>query len=136
MDKLIIAPCGVICNLCIAYQRDKNKCAGCNQAGNTAKHCDSCRIKHCENKNNKEMLCCECSNFPCKRIKDLDKRYKTKYGESPVYNLQTIRDSGMEQFVVMIEKQWKCSNCDTLLCVHRELCLSCGVNNPNFPVKS
>ncbi|MDR1623415.1 MAG: DUF3795 domain-containing protein [Tannerellaceae bacterium] len=130
-----IAPCGVICNLCIAYQRDKNKCVGCNNVGKKPNHCNNCRIKNCENKSNKEALCNECSNFPCKRIKDLDKRYKIKYGESIIHNFSTINNLGMEHFFTMIEGQWKCNKCGNWLCVHREICLSCGANNPNFPAK-
>jgi hypothetical protein len=136
MEQLNIAPCGVICNLCIAYLRDKNKCAGCNNNGSKPNHCHSCRIKNCENKSNKESLCNECSNFPCKKMRDLDKRYKIKYGESPICNLQTIKDSGMDRFLIIVEKQWQCDKCGKALCVHRENCLSCGTHNPNFPAKS
>lgn len=29
MDKTLIAPCGMNCQLCYAFQREKNKCPGC-----------------------------------------------------------------------------------------------------------
>jgi hypothetical protein len=96
MNKLSVAPCGVICDLCSGYQRDRNKCVGCNNTGNKPNHCNSCIIRNCEEKSNEKTLCNKCGKFPCKRIKDLDRRYKTKYGESPMDNLQMINEKGME----------------------------------------
>lgn len=29
MKHISIAPCGVICDICLGYQREKNKCVGC-----------------------------------------------------------------------------------------------------------
>ncbi|MDR2798545.1 MAG: hypothetical protein LBB80_09385 [Treponema sp.] len=134
MDNLSVAPCGVICNLCSGYQRDKNKCVGCNNVGNKVNHCNTCRIKNCEEKNNKELLCNECIKFPCKIIKNLDKRYKTKYGESPINNLQIIKEKGIEIFIKMEKDNWKCKNYGKILCVHKKNYLECGETNPHYPI--
>ncbi len=134
MNKTSIAPCGVICDICLGFQRDKNKCAGCNSTGNKVRHCAVCSIKLCaEKKGDERLLCYECIKFPCRRIKDLDKRYTLKYGESPVRNLQMIRETGLPQFIATEEERWKCSRCGHLLCVHREVCLICGNKNEYFP---
>lgn len=134
MNNLSIAPCGIICDICSGYQREKNKCAGCLNTGNKPHHCTVCSIKSCaEKKGNEELLCHECLKFPCKRIKDLDKRYTLKYGERPIQNLAGIKDTGLWQFIEIEKEKWKCDECGQLLCVHREVCLSCGNKNKYFP---
>jgi len=30
MSTVLIAPCGMNCRLCMAYQRDKKQCKGCH----------------------------------------------------------------------------------------------------------
>ncbi len=134
MKHLSIAPCGVICDICLGYQREKNKCVGCLNTGNKPYHCTVCSIKSCaEKKGNEALLCNECVKFPCGRIKDLDKRYIFKYGESPIQNLERIKVIGMQQFIDMEKEKWKCNKCGHLLCVHREVCLNCGHKNEYFP---
>jgi hypothetical protein len=134
MNNSSIAPCGVICDLCLGFQRKKNKCVGCSNIGNKPNHCSVCSIKSCpEKKGNDILLCYECSKFPCRRIKDLDKRYRLKYGESPVQNLNEIKQTGLTNFIAIQKEKWKCGNCGQLLCVHREVCLSCGSKNAYFP---
>lgn len=134
MNYASIAPCGVICDLCVGFQRTKNKCAGCNSTGNKPYHCTACSIKSCPEKNgNEELLCCECEKFPCSRIKNLDRRYTTKYGESPLSNLQRIKEVGFSEFLETEKEKWKCIECGHLLCVHRHECLNCGSINTFFP---
>lgn len=127
MNNASIAPCGVNCDTCIGFQRDKNRCAGCNSTGNKPYHCTVCSIKMCEHKSGDEKtLCNQCDMFPCRRIKDLDKRYRTKYRVSLIENLNTIKDIGLTQFIELEEGKWTCSSCGQLLCVHRDTCLNCG----------
>ncbi len=134
MNNPIIAPCGVICNICLGFQREKNRCVGCNNTGNKPYHCTVCSIKTCpEKKGDETLLCYDCTKFPCRRIKDLDKRYTMKYGESPIQNLNQIKEIGLAQFIDSEMVKWKCSNCGQLLCVHRADCLICGNKNEYFP---
>ncbi len=134
MNNASIAPCGVICDICLGYQRDKNKCAGCNYTGNKPYHCTVCSIKTCpEKKGNEKLLCYDCIKFPCRRIKNLDKRYTLKYGESPIRNLNKIKETGLAQFIDSEKEKWECSKCGQLLCVHREACMNCGNINEHFP---
>lgn len=136
MNNNSIAPCGVICDICLAYQREKNKCVGCLNTGNKPYHCTVCSIKSCDEKQaNEELLCYECRKFPCRRIKNMDKRYITKYGESPVQNLNNIKDMGLQQFIEIQKEKWKCIRCGELLCVHQDVCLNCGNQNVHFPEK-
>jgi hypothetical protein len=135
MNIASIAPCGVICDICLGFQRDKNTCVGCNNIGNKPYHCTVCSIKSCaEKRGNEKLLCYDCAKFPCRRIKDLDKRYTLKYGESPILNLNKIKEIGLTQFINFEKDKWKCKQCGHLLCVHREICLKCGYKNEYFPL--
>lgn len=136
MNNSSIAPCGVICDICLGFQRSKNKCVGCNNTGNKPYHCTVCSIKTCSEKNgNEKLLCYDCIKFPCRRIKDLDKRYTIKYGESPIQNLFKIKEIGLDSFIATEIEKWKCSNCGDLLCVHSQVCLKCSKTNKYFPSK-
>jgi len=135
LNSLTPAPCGVVCELCIAYQRSKNKCAGCLADGNKPKHCTICSIKFCSEKDSEQDLCINCSKFPCRRIKDLEKRYTSRYGESPITNMQNVKEQGFNDFQKNIRKIWTCSHCGNLLSAHREFCIVCGKRNPNYPSK-
>jgi len=52
-----------------------------------------------EKKGDEKLLCYECLKFNCRRIRNLDKRYKSKYGESPIQNLINIKEFGLPQFI-------------------------------------
>jgi len=132
MDEKLIAPCGMNCSLCIAYQfreRDLNKkgfhrtyCAGCIPRGKNCTHmADQCELVA------KGMVrfCYECDMFPCKRLKALDKRYRTKYHMSMIENLQHIKEDGIESFLAAQEHKWQCPKCGQFLCCHNGLCLNC-----------
>lgn len=133
---MTLAPCGVVCELCIGFQRIKNKCVGCLSSGNKPKHCTVCSIKNCPEKDSEEDLCINCDKFPCRRLRDLEKRYSTRYGESPTENMRTAQEQGREAFSEIIRNTWTCSHCGTLLSAHRETCIVCGSDNINYPIES
>lgn len=116
------------CALCLAYQREKNYCPGCREVNKDRfKHRRTCIIKNCEYfKKSKEKFCNDkCKKYPCRRLKNLDKRYRTKYHMSMLENLEDIKKLGIRQFVKNEKKRWKCEQCGNLICVHRG-CLRCG----------
>ena len=136
MNTESVAPCGVICDICLAFQRSKNTCVGCTASGSKPHHCTVCSIKACpEKQGDLTALCIDCRKFPCRRIGNLDTRYTTKYGESPIGNLNSIEVDGLTKFLRHAEEQWKCRQCGELLCVHRQACLHCGARNPYFPAR-
>jgi putative acetyltransferase len=134
MENNSLAPCGVICDLCMAFQRTRNKCVGCLADGNKPYHCTVCSIKDCpEKQGNPAALCSECPKYPCRRIKDLNKRYIAKYGENLMQNLDSARKDGLAAFITVARQKWRCPACGQFLCVHAEQCLHCGAANPYFP---
>lgn len=130
MKERLIAPCGMNCRLCMAYQREKNQCKGCRDDCCIAyKTKSGCIIKNCHViQNNKTGFCFECDKFPCKRLKQLDLRYKTKYHMSMIENLENIKYNGLDIFLLNEEKRWTCSVCGCIICVHKKVCTKC--NNP------
>jgi hypothetical protein len=127
-NEFLIAPCGINCRLCYAYSREKNVCPGCR--GDDAfkmKSCLMCKIKNCAKRVSGGFIYCfECETYPCELIKHLDKRYRTKYGTSPIANLHVILESGIQQHVENENKKWICPQCGAMLCMHKAQCLECG----------
>ena len=135
MDQNLIAPCGMNCGLCISYQFNMSDL---NKAGFKRKYCPGCiprgenctfMADHCDLIGQGIVrFCFECENFPCKRLKALDKRYRTKYHLSMIENLNSIRDFGMENFLDGERIKWACPKCGELICCHNGLCLNCNLD--------
>lgn len=126
MKAALIAPCGMNCRLCYGYIRPRNKCLGCNAPnGSKAKSCVNCRIAVCEKRNqNGWLTCADCDTY-CQRLKDLDKRYRSKYHMSMIKNLIILRDHGIDFFLDQQERKFRCPSCGETICVHRTECPSC-----------
>ena len=121
----LIAPCGMNCGICLGYLREEKKCPGCrNQDKGNSDYCRKCIIKNCTKRKNN--YCYSCNNFPCYRMKQLDKRYRAKYNMSMIENLENIKKLGIRKFVKNEEKRWKCKKCSGVICVHRGFCLNCN----------
>ena len=128
MNTLHIAPCGMNCALCIGHIREKNPCEGCGGNDHTKPNaCRNCSIVLCEKRKAIDHgFCCDCPSYPCTRMKNLDKRYRAKYGMSMFENLAYIKEHGMRAFLAREEERWKCTECGTTLSVHRTACVECG----------
>ncbi len=125
MDAALIAPCGMNCALCYAYQRDKNHCDGCRSDNIPSEYCRRCVIKNCKTRLENSWADCSLCEKPCQRLKQLDKRYRTKYGMSMLANLEVIRVQGMNVFLNEQAAKWTCPDCGSLICVHRGRCINC-----------
>jgi len=125
--EILIAPCGMNCGACIAFMRDKNKCPGCRVFSKEhSNYVRKCKIKECEIlKGSDSGFCYDCDVFPCRRMKQLDKRYSTKYRTSLIANLLTIKDKGVRYFLESESAKWTCPACGAELSIHRDFCPSC-----------
>ncbi|MDA3927640.1 MAG: DUF3795 domain-containing protein [Prolixibacteraceae bacterium] len=124
----LIAPCGMNCGICIGHLRDKKPCAGCFKKDdkNKPSQCRSCGIANCENLIKTESgFCYDCIKYPCARLRQLDKRYRTNYGMSMIANLENIKTNGLSYFLNHEESKWKCKVCGAGVSVHRSFCLKC-----------
>ncbi len=132
MEKENIAPCGINCELCSGFQRRKKRCSGCNSLKEKPAYCTTCKIKHCAEKATTTEFCISCRKYPCSRLKNLDKRYRTKYGVDIYDNMKTIQEKGMAGFLQSEEEKWKCGKCGEILCMHKPVCISCGERNQYY----
>lgn len=122
MKAELIAPCGLNCAVCSAYLRDKKPCSGCQELDTR------CVVKHCETiKTNASGFCFECDKFPCRRLKQLDKRYSSRYNMYPIENLECIRDNGMQTLLEREEKKWRCPECGGIISCHIGFCQHCAL---------
>jgi hypothetical protein len=125
----LIAPCGMNCGICLGYLREKNRCLGCRKMDESESgHCRKCIVRNCPILEDRKMRFCSdrCDKYPCRRLRDLDKRYRTKYGMSMIENLDNIKRTGIRDFVRNEKTRWKCRKCGSTICVHRDFCLKCG----------
>lgn len=131
----LIAPCGMNCGLCIAYQSQlhdlkkqgfhRQYCPGCIPRGKNCLHMgDKCE----QLRDGSVRFCFECTDFPCQRLKMLDKRYRTKYHMSMIENLRSIQENGIDTFMSEQKKRWKCEKCGGEICCHNGLCLACDLS--------
>lgn len=126
----LIAPCGMNCAICMGHLlREKNKCPGCRDgSANKPVSCVRCIILNCGLLKNNNLKYCsaKCEKYPCTRLKNLDKRYRTKYNMSMIENLENIAQQGIRVFVKNEKIRWTCPECGGIICVHRGYCSECG----------
>ena len=130
MNPELIAPCGMNCGICVAYfgytmggTQRKMRCVGCIPSGKSCGHLK----KYCGKLRKKEIdYCYVCTDFPCKHIQRLDEKYRERFGYSTVDNLEYIRDKGMEKFLKLQQKRYRCRNCGSVICVQDGRCYSCN----------
>jgi hypothetical protein len=129
MNKDLIAPCGLNCAICSAYLREKNKCHGCaNMDSYQISFGRKCTVRNCETiKNNVSGFCYECSNFPCRRLRQIDKRYSSNYSVSILENLDIIENEGIEVFLAREEEKWTCPECGRTISCHAGFCHDCAL---------
>jgi hypothetical protein len=135
MEEKMIAPCGMNCALCVHYQAMKNDIS---QEGFHRGYCPGCIPRgqnclfmkgSCSKLGNGEVrFCYECPDFPCKRLKALDARYRTKYHMSMIDNLRFIQENGMDTFLQKEDTAWNCPQCGEPICCHNGLCFHCNLD--------
>lgn len=134
MQESLIAPCGMNCSLCIAYQF---RVFDINRHGFHRRSCPACmpRGEHCTHMSDacgklakgEVRFCFTCERYPCKRLKQLDLRYRKKYHMSMIENLDFIQRHGMDTFLAKETAKWTCPKCGEVLCCHNGLCLNCDL---------
>jgi hypothetical protein len=106
----------------MAFLLEKNWCAGCYAPD---RFCSiHCTISACGNV--RERYRHDCGGFPCRRLKQLDRRYRTNYHMSMLENLAAIRKDGIRAFVRRERERWTCKACGGTINVHTYRCSACG----------
>jgi hypothetical protein len=118
----LIAPCGLDCAICIAFLREKNRCGGCYTPERQCRR--NCPVFTCYQV--KDGYHHTCAEFPCRRLKLIDERYRKKYHVSMLDNLAAIREDGIRAFVKSERVRWTCKVCGGTIDVHHYRCSVCG----------
>jgi hypothetical protein len=110
------APCGIDCGICELYvckddinlynkliergmPKDKLPCAGCRSIeGKCPVIGDICETYTCVIEHKVEF-CYECNEFPCVKLHPAVNRAEILPHNMKVYNLCTIKQSGLEKFI-------------------------------------
>ncbi len=127
MEAMLVAPCGMNCNICKSHLRRYRACSGCNADNHDR---PLCVFHKCETiKNNDSGLCLECEQYPCKQLKKADTKHKRRDGMSMIANLEYIKAHGITAFLKIEEEKWKCPECGGVICVGAWsiACSDCGL---------
>jgi hypothetical protein len=129
-ESILVAPCGIYCGVCRGFMRPKNKCSGCRiDSELKPAYCKTCIIVNCELRAKTESgFCYDCEKFPCQRMKQLDKRYRTKYNTSLIQNLIVIKEKGMQTFLKLEKEKRTCTICGSIISIHDKGCGTCNKN--------
>lgn len=109
-DQDLIAPCGLYCGECEAFQ--DGRCGGCiSRQGLCLKYTKICKIYNCCVGAKELRFCSECKEFPCGKF--------TKFFNTPIWhdevvsNLRLIKKTNAEEFlkgqVKRVKKLIKCA---------------------------
>lgn len=130
-ENIMVAPCGMNCGTCIAYLREKKKCPGCRiYSAEKSISVQRCIIQKCAYlERTSSKFCYDCEKFPCLRLKQLDKRYRTRYRTSFIENLMMIKEKGIDNFLAFESKRRTCPDCGSVISVHRDSCQICLKNS-------
>lgn len=125
IENIMFAPCGMNCKVCYKHCYHKKPCGGCLKGDNgKPEHCRNCKIKECI----KEMgvsYCYECTEYPCKQIKKLEKSYNTRYGASLMENSKFVKDNDITAFMKHQKEKYICPNCGGIISIHDSECSEC-----------
>ena len=125
IDINMFAPCGMNCKVCYRHCYHKKPCEGClNGDKGKPEHCRKCKIKDCIRA--KELTYCyECSDYPCKQIKSLEKSYQTRYHASLMDNSRMVCEMGTDVFMKQQKEAYTCPHCGGIISLHDRECSEC-----------
>jgi hypothetical protein len=120
-----LAICGMICSVCYRHLNKNNPCPGCasDEPGKPA-HCRDCSISLCAGEKGL-AFCFLCGEFPCRRVKNLDRSYVRRYHVSLVAFGVRAKGIGAENFLAEELPKWTC-NCGGIISLHDGVCSECG----------
>ena len=125
IDMSMFAPCGMNCKVCYKHCYHKKPCAGClvDDKGKP-EHCRKCKIKDCI-KEKALSYCFDCSEYPCRLIKNLEKSYNERYQASLMENSYFVRKHGLDCFMKQQKEKYTCPKCGGIISIHDKECSEC-----------
>ncbi|MDD4870055.1 MAG: DUF3795 domain-containing protein [Kiritimatiellae bacterium] len=132
------AYCGDYCGSCPnmvasekATKKSEIKCYGCKPNRPNGQK-GSCKIKLCALKE-KVSSCSKCKEYPCEKLRKYHTSSKSKqdntkpgYTWLAAYNLERIKEGGVEQWLAQQKERWACPKCKTRFSWTDQKCPKCG----------
>ena len=69
--------------------------------------------------------CHACAEYPCGRIRNLEKSYRARYGVSLIANGLFVRKHGVTAFMERQKKEYTCTACGGVISLHERECSEC-----------
>jgi len=134
IDEIMFAPCGMNCMVCYKHcyiKKTRKPCLGCLSNDDIGKpeHCRKCKIKDCVRKKG-ITYCFECSQFPCKLIKNLEKSYNQRYNTSLIENSLFVKNHNLAAFMKKQRQEYTCKKCGGVYSIHDKICTECSEPYP------
>lgn len=130
LDPRMFAPCGMNCMVCYKHCAHKKACPGCFGSGtDKPEHCRQCALKDCA-VNQGVSYCYECAQYPCARIRRLEKSYQSRYGVSLMENSRCVAELGRRAFMERQKTVYTCPQCGGVISLHDKQCSECGRKIP------
>jgi hypothetical protein len=124
-ENSMFSPCGMNCTVCYVHLKKKKPCGGCLGEGtHKPERCKACKIKICA-QGKGWVYCFDCSDFPCKLIKNLERSYQKRYDVSLVENSRSVKEKGFTKFFENERMRWTCTECGGVISLHDKVCSEC-----------
>lgn len=127
---LELAPCGVYCGACPAFNKT---CRGCASEDRNQNRCNKwgCKIRNCCYDQKKLDYCVDCEQFPCKII---DKKLIRSHPYEPSYKYRheipvvfsNLKMMNIESYLEYQRQRWKCDSCGGRIIFYHYTCENCG----------
>jgi len=106
-----------------SIQNMEFKCYGC-KSEILFENCRGCNIRKCAQSKGIE-LCNECSEYPCKEFKRIEK-YNLPHHNVSVHSFDIIKEVGVQTWLKQQKERWLCSKCKHPFSWYEENCIKCG----------
>jgi hypothetical protein len=132
MEYVLDGYCGVYCGACpnmLATKAGKideaRQCYGCKSEKPTG-FCATCGIKACALCKGYEF-CDQCDDLiTCELMHKFVSDTQYPYGQCVLKNMQMIQKEGLEKWLDLQDKRWRCKNCGAAHSWYEETCRQCG----------
>jgi hypothetical protein len=126
IDKLMFSPCGMNCMVCYVHLKMNKPCSGClaDDMGKPER-CKNCALTSCA-KEKGITYCLNCADYPCSRIKNMEKSYRKRYQTSLIENSRYAQAHGLKAFFEKEIERWTCKDCSGIVSLHDRTCSECG----------
>ena len=125
-----LAPCGVYCGACPAFNKTCNGCAS-DDKNQSRRSKWGCKIRNCCYDQKELDYCVNCEQFPCKIFNNKllsthqdDPRFTYRYEIPDIF--AKLKTMSVENYLDFQIQRWKCNSCSGTIQFYTYKCNKCG----------